>query len=83
MNRDTLERIRRQAFQLSMEPSRAHLSDVDNWLDAERAILNGLAEDGAAYQADERDDDTEGTVAAVAREIGAANVATERRARAS
>jgi hypothetical protein len=50
MHAQTQERIRRLAFELSKRPTRAAKSPLENWLEAERAILCGLAEDGALYE---------------------------------
>jgi hypothetical protein len=43
--------IRMRAFELSQDPNRTALSDLDNWLDAERMILGGLHEDEQSYDA--------------------------------
>ncbi|MFW5680511.1 MAG: hypothetical protein ACOC3D_09595 [Pseudomonadota bacterium] len=45
------ERIRQRAFELSEDPTRADLSAIDHWLDAERLIMGGLAEDDTTYEA--------------------------------
>ncbi|TVQ33928.1 MAG: hypothetical protein EA356_11450 [Geminicoccaceae bacterium] len=59
MDSITEERIRQRAFELSEDPARAHLSDIDNWLDAERLVLGGLAEDEGSYQPEPSIRDTE------------------------
>lgn len=53
MDTRTEELIRLKAFELSQLPERMESSAIDNWLDAERLILGGLAEEGATYAAAE------------------------------
>ncbi len=50
MDAQVHDRIRVLAFELSQLPGRARMNELDNWLEAERAILSGLAEDGALYE---------------------------------
>ena len=50
MDAQTRERIRQLAFELSKRSTRAAESPPENWLQAEGAILCGLAEGGALYE---------------------------------
>ena len=50
MDAHTVDRIRMLAYELSQRAERAATSPLDNWLDAERAVLTGLAESGAIYE---------------------------------
>ena len=50
MDAQTRERIRQLAFELSKRSTRAAESPLENWLQAEGAILCGLAEGGALYE---------------------------------
>ncbi len=50
MDARTEELIRGKAFELSEAPDRATRTAIDNWLEAERLILGGLAEEAATYE---------------------------------
>ena len=47
------DRIRQRAFELSEEPERSEATPVDNWLEAERQISDGLAEDAPDFLGEE------------------------------